>query len=739
VPCTADGADPEDATGGDRLFVCRLSLPAGGEGRVWVTDGPATGGRILHVGPVRLRDGGAANLRVVAKAPAADERRPAAPVSVVPTEALGPWDPRFGEEVEPPTDGRVVTEAFAVGRWPLPWRAGGVVGAVVLLALLLGRDAPRPIPPTLTGPWTFGAYLLGRGTAAAARWAPRMAALATLALCLLGGAALMAGALFSASDTTLLVGARAGATPGSLWSNATALDALAAGEPGRLLWSDAIYWPDGAELVPIFGNVVVPLFAAPFQAALGYPGYWNLFVLAAIAANGLAAFALARRVGVAPWGAALAGVAFAFSPPLLAEVAAGRQLQFVAFPLPLAIAAGLRALDTGRPRDGWLAGGALALACASYWFYGAFSAFVLAVLAVRRVAGDPAARPVLAEQGARVARMLAPVALLAVPLLVAANRGDLSTLSWGVLPERLAETDPDALATLLAHGVDPDALLMGEGTLARVVRGAAVVLVAYGLLSRRTRVWSALAVLSGVLALGAYLPPGQGPGQAWLTLPGAYVSAVVPFFSCLIHPDRWAILGALATAIVAGLVLERVGRVAAVATVIALPASAGLAPLPRFTLSVPDHYRQLGLPGAVAELPIGFREEALLYQPVHGRALFGGPGELAALEGDGRLRRAMATDSVLAWLAQAGAPLFAVPDLVARYEAGLRYVVVDVRRIDRLSSGPNAQAGLGEIAARVDTVLGPALYRSPDVVVYRVPAVVSVEDLAERMSAPAGP
>ena len=79
----------------------------------------------------------------------------------------------------------------------------------------------------------------------------------------------------------------------------------------------------------------------------------------------------------------------------------------------------------------------------------------------------------------------------------------------------------------------------------------------------------------------------------------------------------------------------------------------------------------------------------------------------------------------------------------ARYDAGLRYVIVNVRQIDRLSSGRNAQTGFADISRRVDAMLAPALYRNPDVVVYRVPPVISVEDLADRVlaggSTPAGP
>ncbi|MFZ5480087.1 MAG: hypothetical protein ACOZNI_25200, partial [Myxococcota bacterium] len=173
---------------------------------------------------------------------------------------------------------------------------------------------------------------------------------------------------------------------------------------------------------------------------------------------------------------------------------------------------------------------------------------------------------------------------------------------------------------------------------------------------------------------------------------------------------------------------------AALAAVLLLPAGAGLAPLPRFSFALPDHYRQLGLDGAVAELPIGFREEALLWQPLHGRPLLGGPGELAAMEGRGRLRRAMERDTVVAWLAQAGAPLFGVPDLTALHAAGLRYVLVNSKQIDALSQGRDAKGNaLLDIAKRVDVVLGPALFRSPDVIVYRVPATLSVEDLADRM------
>ncbi|MFZ5476698.1 MAG: hypothetical protein ACOZNI_07985 [Myxococcota bacterium] len=153
VPCLDDGTDPFDSHVGDRLYVCRLTLATGGEGRVWVTDGPATGGRIVHVGKVRLRDGAVSNLRVLAKVVEEDGRKASESPAATATEALGPFDPRFGEEVAAPLDGRPLADRdeLAVGRWPTGWRIAFFTVGVAVLGLVLARRR-RPAPAACRRP-----------------------------------------------------------------------------------------------------------------------------------------------------------------------------------------------------------------------------------------------------------------------------------------------------------------------------------------------------------------------------------------------------------------------------------------------------------------------------------------------------------------------------------------------------------------------------------------------------------
>jgi hypothetical protein len=53
-----DGSDPEDAIGGDHLYICRMTVPAGKNVEVWILDsGPLNSGQLLHQTTLDLPEG----------------------------------------------------------------------------------------------------------------------------------------------------------------------------------------------------------------------------------------------------------------------------------------------------------------------------------------------------------------------------------------------------------------------------------------------------------------------------------------------------------------------------------------------------------------------------------------------------------------------------------------------------------------------------------------------------------
>ena len=96
---------------------------------------------------------------------------------------------------------------------------------------------------------------------------------------------------------------------------------------------------------------IAGLLGMPFIAGLGVVGAFNLVLLFFICSSGLATFLLARRLGLGPVAAWIAGAAFMASPVLT-----GRQTRIsvvTAAPLPLFLWALLRTLDSQRMKTRW--------------------------------------------------------------------------------------------------------------------------------------------------------------------------------------------------------------------------------------------------------------------------------------------------------------------------------------------------------------------------------------------------
>jgi hypothetical protein len=128
---------------------------------------------------------------------------------------------------------------------------------------------------------------------------------------------------------------------------------------------------------------IASLFALPLIGPLGVVAAYNVVLILFVALAGAAMFLLARRLGLAPPWAWLAGAVFAASPVLVARTTAHLSL-VTAAPLALFLWALLRTLDSRRVRDAVLAGALVGLASYADAYYGIYCVLTGAFLVAGR-------------------------------------------------------------------------------------------------------------------------------------------------------------------------------------------------------------------------------------------------------------------------------------------------------------------------------------------------------------------
>lgn len=124
---------------------------------------------------------------------------------------------------------------------------------------------------------------------------------------------------------------------------------------------------------------IAGLFALPLIGPFGVVAAYNIVLILFVALSGAAMYLLARRLGLGPAWAWLAGAVFAASPLLVARTTAHLSLVSAA-PLPLFLWALLRTLDSGRVRDAALVGALVALASYADAYYGIYCVLMGAFL-----------------------------------------------------------------------------------------------------------------------------------------------------------------------------------------------------------------------------------------------------------------------------------------------------------------------------------------------------------------------
>ncbi|MCX7790868.1 MAG: hypothetical protein N2378_09540, partial [Chloroflexaceae bacterium] len=339
-----------------------------------------------------------------------------------------------------------------------------------------------------------------------------------------------------------------------------------------------LYYPHGAGLWLQTLNPINFLVSLPVHALFGLVVAYNFVVLFSLTMSGYAVYLLARGVlaenGSSPAtnhrAALIAGVIFATSGYLLAQVFGSHLNLLAAWPLPLAALALHRAAN----RPGWgriaLAGALIALTVLCDWQYLLFTLiwaawYALARLLFHRAAGASGGPlPRLRASGApAVAAAIGVALLLVLPLAIPTAR------FASQVPGAETEGGP---TFRLEHSADladffiPSQLHPLLGPLAERLQAykaethiqnktvylgfVALALAALGLRGRTGRFWLLSGLLFALLALGPQL---QILGwRTGLPLPGALIYDL-PLVRISRYPIRFAVYVTLALAILAAL------------------------------------------------------------------------------------------------------------------------------------------------------------------------------------------
>jgi hypothetical protein len=315
--------------------------------------------------------------------------------------------------------------------------------------------------------------------------------------------------------------------------------------PGTWPWSTELHAPAGYPLGWLVPNVLDHATAAPLVLALPWPVADNLWWIACLAANGLAAHALGRQEGGSHAAGAVAGTLFAVSEPVLREANLHHAPQAMVFAAPVYLAALLRLLrEDGARRDAIAAGVWIAVAGLTYWYLAMFLAFVSVPLAIVHHAAW--------RRGAAAAAVA--IGIVAVPIALLLGARD-------ALPNNAESPPADPGTSALVADFEPyDRWVFSQGSdplwpvrstpMDRSNR-LGVVLVVGAILGasaapRRTRgALVAGALVGGVAICGHWLKIGEDPvlvGGHPIPLPSAGFAAVSGVFDRLTWPQRWGIV-----------------------------------------------------------------------------------------------------------------------------------------------------------------------------------------------------
>jgi len=297
--------------------------------------------------------------------------------------------------------------------------------------------------------------------------------------------------------------------------------------------------------------------AAPVLWASGNPVLaLNAVMLVSCMLCGLGGYVLARRIGISPAGAVVAGVIFAFSPPRFFRIG---QLHLGPVQwIPFAFASLHAYLDQGRKRDLWLAAGFFTLQTLSSGHGAVFLTVAMAGLVAWRAASGMPVPPLrwLRDLGITGALLLAPAVLVYLPYRAVQQEMGLrrSLENWAVTPGSFLAAPTHVQTFLLSWLPGPPildtasaylfpgflALLLAAAALAAafVRRPARATAAGIGPKPGAVAFYGLLALVSLWLSIGP--PLGVWPLVYWL-----------PGMNFIRVPSRFTMLAVLGLAIVA--------------------------------------------------------------------------------------------------------------------------------------------------------------------------------------------
>ena len=363
------------------------------------------------------------------------------------------------------------------------------------------------------------------------------------------------------------------------------------------------------------GNILEMLVSGVTRLVLPWPTWMGVAGLLWVPINLLAFVPLARRLWQNSVVVLAASMTWAMFPPVLAQLSAGRWTQAALVGLPIAVWGFLDVVELGGKRSIMMAAGGLALVGLGYWFNALFIVILL---------------PFFLWRG----RKERSITAVCTDLVVSANFALILVLPmllvifWPVFSGgSLAGTHIDTTAM---NPVFPDALQLVGGQGKGLVGWLPWVFIPGLVLTlfkgKRRSLWLGLAGLCVLFSLG----PAQEVGGSVLRTPYWVLWKFIPGLARMFHPDRWMLVGGLFLTISAFDGLARWRPRWVILLPIGLLAqlwAGGIAPLPVWTPTVPDHWSYLSRDkdqGAVIVVPIQRSQLASGYQAFHGRPLLGG-------------------------------------------------------------------------------------------------------------------
>ena len=541
---------------------------------------------------------------------------------------------------------------------------------------------------------------------------------------------------------------------GAAWASWWFRTALAQGlHPWRCPW---ILYPVGSsDLLARMGISLNFLLAAPVMEWIGFIRGYNSMILAIVALNGIAGYALGRQVGGDRVTGVALGTFLVASSFLQKELMAAHPDNANLSWLLLFFAAALSFLERG---GGWrMAGAGLTLVLAAATFPG-FA--YLAALATPVLALGGLARAEVRLDRRFVTRLLLLAGCCAVALAPfvliwgqgssgrGANVGGTIALPWTATVEALSVQERIIVDGSMRWWGGPMADLM------RTLPNSLALLALWGLLRapRRAVPWLVVLLLFGLLSTGPYLQvPGPHRGIDLVPTPLLWAYRYLPFLDRWRFPIRflwmsWIALAALAALGVHALLQSyasgplRVGALAGVFVlfgyenvldrIISIPASTWVPQPP------PRHYLELAERGedlAIIQVPVAVdkptKEEERhfqvanwisldqYYQSRHGVRTVAGAWMSQSLEPLWLdfLQRNSLMAAVMAWQNDQAGPAVDGQDLADLRALGFREVILNTRYLE--------ESAAAHLAERLTWLLGPPVEEEEGVLqVYLLPA-----------------